>query len=431
MEDISKLKNKTIVDLEHLLVNLESVNFEGSNNILYNKIQKNILIIKNYKQLDINNLSNNKDKICIILNLVLDYNTFINNILLLVDNIKKIEISISKIDTSGTHGTITPSVYSKLEASKYNIIDNLFEYYNLLLQFNTINECKIIMLNQFNKPIIELVDVQTFIEKMDIEYLKLVTINKSKYIINFIYDIYNQIFYYISGKKNQKIISEYILKNIYMIKNTLLKEYKDTNVDEKNRLDNLNFIDNSRYSISQKMIQTNNLNPATLYDNLKNIFKNYVGVDIPNTEIDNKTLFDTLGNMLSTNDIKIGFVVFYKYVETPVEQQILTIISNNRKYINYVNSGINDKIINNTRTIKYLEKYKKSENVIKIYNDNHIKIDNTTNVKNIFYILDTMNDKDFRFLTPYNYGSNNLRISEVDIQFLIDGSYPKKKHRNV
>ncbi len=68
----------------------------------------------------------------------------------------------------------------------------------------------------------------------------------------------NILFYYISGKKNQKIISEYILKHVNIMKNDILLKYEKNMPYKNNSLLKLLFKDNSNYNLSRKLIQTNN-----------------------------------------------------------------------------------------------------------------------------------------------------------------------------
>lgn len=430
MEELLKKKNESVADIKQLLIDLEIVNFKGNNTELHNLLVSEIQDIEKYNIKKATLPIDNKDKqnIKSIISFVIDHNEFVNTLLSLISNIKKIEIQITKIDTSGSQGTITPTAFSKLESVKDNIINNLYEIHNTLLQFSLVIECKNILLDQFNKAEIPISEIENFITELNKIYISEAKTGKSKYIISFIYEVYNSLFYYISGKKNQKIISEYILKHLGIIKSNLLKEYEETLPQGKNSLLKLSFTDNSKYNIPQKLIQTNNLNPVNLYDSLENIFKKYLNITIPNVKsndiVNDKKLFNSILKLLSDQDTNANFIIFYKPTQNPIEQQIISIVNANKKYINYMNSGINNKILNDTNTIKYIQPLTSSEETSKC--DIKIYKNPTPTAKNIYYILDTLNNKEFRFLSPWNYNSGNVKVNEIDIQFLLQEKYPKK-----
>lgn len=424
MNSLLNLKNTYVNDIITFLKKMEILNFQISNPILYKKVQNNIDIIKKYNQ-NVDILSNNN--ITKILKIIVEYNKFINNLEQLIININNIDIGISKIDTSGSYGTITPIIYNDLEKTKILLINNFTHILEDIIQVNLTDTYKMNLLNQFNVSVIELHTVKKFILELNDIYLNYVKNNESIIIIKFIYDIYTSFFYFISGKRNQKIISEYISCNINIMKKKLLIAYNNTLPQGEFSLNKIQFNNNAKHNIPQLLIQTNNFNPSCLYSNLEVLLKEKLDIeisDITSTDIVNDDkLFNKLNTILSNSEQNVGFIVIYKSIAVPIEQQIITLISKNDNYINYVNYGINKKIFNNTSTLRYLENSKNNngKNTINIYNNKH-----KPNEKNIFYILDTANNKDFRFLSSYNYGSYHLSMAEKDVQFIINKSYPKK-----
>lgn len=403
MEPLLEYKNKTILEIRKLLKQLEIINFKGTNSKLYNSIIKNICIIETYNEKNniVKSYNNNVSDIKEIINIIFLYNKFIYSIKNLIKNINSIIICMSKIDTSGIINTITPLAYSNVEKQKITLISSLERIVFEISSLNYPYEYKHILLQQFNQQFIDVNNIRIFINNINNIYLSYIKNKSSSYIVTFIYEIYETIFNYIDGKKNQKIISEFIKEKINTIKDKILEENIGNIKDLK--------FSNNNFNLPQSMIKLNNLYPVNLYTKLHILFKEKLSIEIPeqkNNIIKNEQLFNKISKILSTDNYKIGFIILYKFVSNFLEQQIITLISDNKKYINYSNSGINKKLLDNTNTIRILENntIDKINNNVFIYNNLHT--DNSNN--NIFYVLDTINNIDFRFLSSYNYGSDNV-----------------------
>jgi len=421
MESLIILKNKYVNDITTFLNQLKEINFYGTNTILYEAIKSNVANIKKYNQ-DHTVISDNIDE---ILKKVSGYKHFLDTLDKTIINISNVVLEISNMDTSGIIGTFTPIVYSKLECNKKTLIIDANIIIETIISLDFINKYKFKLLDRFNKKYIEIENVKTFISQLNKSFLTYVKNNESVHITNFIYDVYNSIFYYINGKQNQKIINNYITNNIDLIKQNILITYEKTLPNGEFSLNKLQFFDNAKHNIPQKLIQTNNLNPSSLYKPLGIILQEKLDVEIPKIVskniINDEKLFNNLNKILSKPNQHVGFIIIYKSI-AHIEQQIFTMISSDKQYINYISTGVNKKLYNNTSTIRYLEKNKieDGKNEIKIYNNEHIKGE-----KNIFYVLDTVNNIDFRFLSMWDYGSHRLTVAENDVQFILNESYPK------
>ena len=309
------------------------------------------------------------------------------------------KLDISRIGTSSSGSTLTKA-YMRDAVETYQKVIGVFEKYESeILSYDLIHT----ILNQMSDKLtnINMKNVKTINDL----YSKYVSENKGDLIINLYSSMLQQIIYKSTGTTDGKEIIKYVNKHLEYLKSEILS----VDLNRKNITNNSNAI--------QDLIQVHNLIPVNISMPINKLMEI---IDPKIIEIK----FDTdinkyLGNVskyLSVNNTynkKMGFILIKKIIKNSVEYNLLTLID--KKYIddNHLNQlsdvGLNNIVLERCNTIKInsvnileknTSKQKSNKQELKdyiiIFSDEFQK-----ETDNNFYIIETLDDINYRFLSPY------------------------------
>jgi hypothetical protein len=164
---------------------------------------------------------------------------------------------------------------------------------------------------------------------------------------------------------------------------------------------------NKKNNTVQRLVQWNNLTPHEELLPFKDLMKKLIGVSCEEKDLTKAC------KIASGATEKIGFIVIYKIVKTPMEHRIMSLIDKNLSID--ANAGINTKIYERTQTIRVLPSPHGSD-AINVYNNEHVE----SSEMNYFYIVETLDGNTFRVLHPWGVHTTNFKIPASWVQNMSD-----------
>lgn len=390
-----------------------------------------VLTYKLNKIVEINNLFEEYMK-------VLEYIRFIftdpqevidikSNIIQIKDKQEKAIKYIRFVNESDIPG-LTLSDKFKIHFKGYNYLKKFDDYlestFNTYLRFEIVRVSDNYSLGNLKKMNMHLSEIKLKykdyqkIKKNGIEMLGkfiLQDINIEEIDVEIVFDLYMKyrnidftvmIYQYILNVSNDKEKIHKILHYTEKIKNDVLKnslDWEDKNFrysdDEKNKKTN----------IIQHLVQMYSLVPTSISKPLSEIISELFPELKQNKDMSIKNLNEVLS--LVNKHKTYGFIIFNKVFNTKLEYLYWNLLDHDYLKKNNLiysrNSGINDKTLKRTTTIKELEnnKYNETEMIVKIYPKKE--------VPEHIIVLETLDGHNYRILTQWF--SKNNRATSISI----------------
>lgn len=154
---------------------------------------------------------------------------------------------------------------------------------------------------------------------------------------------------------------------------------------------------NKKLNVVQNIIQMHNLTPTGISKPLSQIFRE-LNIKKDNIEPD----FDKIAKILSDSDTKkFGFIIIKALMKNPLEYNIWNLIDKNVIYKNKLfqspDAGLNKIVIDRFKTIIQLENHGGKDELL-IFNKSFGEDVN----QNFYYILETIDNLNYRFLTLWS-----------------------------
>lgn len=287
------------------------------------------------------------------------------------------QIDLSKQGPS--HGSTLTIAYIKDVIESYQ---SLFSrYQDLKLTINSI-ELVYDFIDFLNKKIINISIKQ--IDEINLLYFNYVNSGNGDIIIKLYCKLLHQI---IISNPYEKEIIKHVNKTTEKLKSDILR------MDDKQKLDQ-----NRKNNSIQQLIQTNNLVPTSMSMPFNTL------IETLNIKTKGKTLIESLheaSKLLSTTDKKFGFILISKIIKNPLEYNFWTLTDKKyleeHKLIDPINAGINLNILKRYQTIIPCE-------TLNIKHQKNIEIIDPPGEPGYFYIIETIDGTNYRFLSAWNSG---------------------------
>jgi hypothetical protein len=371
MEDIKKYQELSKLcgsAFQIYISKLESSGFSGVEPILYNIVVNNIEYVVSSSE--ITKLSQKKPSFKNLFKMQYMYSELYNKLSEVYDIFAANKISISQqgLKLSSTSNALTHNYIEKIQEMFQSITDIFYSVRTIYL----------------DKKIVHILAEMTVIKNIsDLSECK---------------NIYQG---YMNQSLGHNVVDLYVvmlsgaierLEGVSESKDTIKQIIKDI---EEMKSHVLGVVDNGKHNKTntiQKLVQKFNLIPDGMSRPLESAMK-----DI----IENFTNLDTAAEILSSKFNKYGFIIIQKVLENPIEHNFWTLVDRN-----YLDSndllqdnlvGVNDKNLRRGTTIKLLKRIKSENNII--IKNNYF---NTDSNRNYYYVLETLDGENYRFLVPWN-----------------------------
>lgn len=371
---------KNIGLFESYFGKLEFLGFSGYEPYLSKEIKSNLIYIKESTILSqfIAKPSKKFNKIFIVYGEISHITKLLKRIM---DIYNKNQFKLSKEGSRSSSGSTITVAYLKNVVDSYQILIMIEQDYKMMAESIELIQDIIEYIGHDNL----LMTIDKIDEINDI-YYKYVKSNIGDNVIKLYSRLLHEI---ILINSNNKEVVKHINKTTEILKSEVLKS------DDKT----LNFKQNYKVNTVQNLIQMNNLIPVSMSMPISDIYK-ILGISVSEKSLE---LGLKKASKLLKSDKNFGFIVINKIIKKPIEYNFWSL--SDKKYLETNNLlqaydlGLNEKSIKRYQTITPLP-----ESIGKDDISDKILIINSEfgNTDNYFYILETLDGINYRFLTMYN-----------------------------
>lgn len=378
--------SKSVADAFQLYVNkLEYTGFSGFEPYLSEEIINNIKYVSQSTILSSYN-KNNKLKMEDIFDIYSEIMTHYQKLHKTLEILQNNRVNLSKQGSYTSSGSTLTLTYIKDLNETYEKIYYIFQSYKTEIQSLSLIHA---ILDEFNDKSLQNISIKE-IENLNNIYFIYVNKNQGDLVIEIYINILHKIIIDNTGTQPGKEIIKYVNKSVEKIKSQVL--------DTEDILDDHNKLTNT----VQNLIQMHNLVPDSMSIPLSELLT-ILGIETSDYD------FDKISKTIS-KDKKFGFIIINKIIKNPLEYNLWTLFSKeyleNKKLLQPVEVGLNSVILERCKTIIPMTNNDLTnipKDIIEIYNK---EFENKETDSNFYYVIETLDGKNYRFLTPWNVDRN-------------------------